>query len=232
MTDRNLGLSTRTEGIRDKIQKEVVKFDLDQIMQHFNESIDAIKILFTTADNLLEEGKESESTNIWRFQIVFLASALDFYMHEITKYGLCEIFSNKWERTQKYKNIHIKLEIVDNILKSTEDEDWFLDFVNSLYEKDTMISYESVKKQLNLLGVNIESVARKAFYKREETEKPLAKLERRLKELFIRRNIIAHQSDRAHANAQVYEITKDIVDEYITDIEKIIVAINNEASSK
>lgn len=45
----------------------------------------------TIVGELLESGKVIEGENIWRAQIIFLASALDFYMHELTKYGLCEI---------------------------------------------------------------------------------------------------------------------------------------------
>ena len=39
------------------------------------------------ADELFESGKEEESRNIWRAQIVFLESAFDFYLHELTKNG-------------------------------------------------------------------------------------------------------------------------------------------------
>ena len=61
--------------------------------------------------DLLKSGKIIEGENIWRAQIVFLASALDFYMHELTKYGLCEIYNENWERTDKYENLQVNMTV-------------------------------------------------------------------------------------------------------------------------
>ncbi|MDE5823586.1 MAG: hypothetical protein K2H91_02730, partial [Lachnospiraceae bacterium] len=87
MEERNLDLMSRNENTRDKFHTEVIQFDLDQILQHFIETVDMIKVQFHVADELIVSGKRMEGENIWRAQIVFLASAFDFYMHEITKYG-------------------------------------------------------------------------------------------------------------------------------------------------
>ena len=79
------------------------------------------------ADGLVEYGKVIEGENIWRAQIVFLASALDFYMHELTKYGLCEIYNENWDRTDKYENLQVNMKVIEVALKSGEDIDWFLE---------------------------------------------------------------------------------------------------------
>ncbi len=44
--------------------------------------------------------------------------------------------------------------------------------------------------------------------------------------------IIAHQSDRSHTDAQVNTITKEIVQNFICDIEKIVRSIDAEAKNK
>ena len=88
MEERNLDLATRNEDTRDKFHTRVIRFELDQIRQHFAETVQAINAQFDVADELLKSGKEIEGENIWRAQIIFLASAFDFYMHELTKYGL------------------------------------------------------------------------------------------------------------------------------------------------
>lgn len=95
-----------------------------------------------------------------------------------------------------------------------------------------MVSYESVKDQLNLLGIDLKNVADRAFYNRGEREKTRDKLRRRLNELFSRRNIIAHQSDRAHTDAQVKNITKEIVQDFMDDIQRIVNSINEEVMNK
>ncbi|MBD5514424.1 MAG: hypothetical protein HDR06_07155 [Lachnospiraceae bacterium] len=232
MEDRKLDLAARNEDTRDKFHTEVIRFELDQIIQHFTETLQAINAQFDVADELHESGRVIEGENIWRAQIVFLASAFDFYMHELTKYGLCEIYNENWCRTDKYVNLQVNMKVIEVALKSGEDIDWFLEYINDYYRVITMVSYESVKDQFNLLGINLTHVADRAFYQRGETEKPKDKLKRRLNELFSRRNIIAHQTDRAHTDAQVKKITKEIVQNFIYDIEKIVNAIDIEVRNK
>ena len=107
MEERNLDLVARNEDTRDKFHTEVIRFELDQILQHFAETIQAIIAQFDVADELFASGKVIEGENIWRAQIIFLASGFDFYMHELTKYGLCEIYDENWERTDKYENLQV-----------------------------------------------------------------------------------------------------------------------------
>lgn len=232
MEERNLDLVARNEDTRDKFHTDVIRFELDQILQHFVETVQAINAQFDVADELLEAGKVIEGENIWRAQIIFLASALDFYMHELTKYGLCEIYNENWDHTDKYENLQVNMKVIEVALKSGEDIDWFLEYINGYYRSITMVSYESVRDQLNLLGIKSELVADRAFYQRGERENTKDKLKRRLNELFGRRNIIAHQSDRAHADAQINAITKGIVENFIYDIEKIVRSIDAEARIK
>lgn len=232
MEGRNLDLTSRNEDTRNKFQTEVVRFELDQIMQHFSETMREINAQFDIADELVASGKVTEGENIWRAQIVFLASALDFYMHELTKYGLCEIYDENWARTEKYDNLQVNMKVIEVALKSGEEVDWFLEYINGYYRKITMVSYDSVRDQLKLLGIDPVSVADEAFYQRGSTEKPKDKMKRRLNELFGRRNIIAHQTDREHGDAQVKNITKEIVQSFINDIEKIVKAIDVKAKNK
>lgn len=232
MTERNLELTPRGENTRDKFRTPVIRFELEQIMQHFTDSISEIRNQFEVADELINAGKNKDAENIWRSQVIFLASALDFYMHELTKYGLCEIFADNWEHTEKYENIEVNMKVIETALKAGEEVDWFLDYVNGYYRKITMVSYESVKEQLNLLGISIENVANAAFYQQGSSEKTKDKLKRRLNELFNRRNIIAHQSDRSHEDAQTKVITKNIVEDFIRDIEKVVIAISDESKNK
>lgn len=95
-----------------------------------------------------------------------------------------------------------------------------------------MTTFESVKDQCNLLGIDWMAVAKGAFYQRGATEKTRDKLKRRLNELFDRRNIIAHQTDREHADAQIKSITRESVENFIEDVEKIVTSINEEAHKK
>lgn len=232
MKDRNLELSIRNENTRDKFHTEVVRFKLDQIMKHYKETMQAVDAQFRVADELLRAGQNEEGENIWRAQIIFLASAVDFYMHELTKYGLCEIYNENWMDTEKYNHLPMHMEVVERALKSGEELDWFLEYINGYYETVTMVSFESVKAQLNLLGIDLAKVANQAFYEKNGVEKTRDRMKRCLNELFYRRNIIAHQTDRAHTDARRYPITKEIVQRFIRDVGKIVEAIHIEVEKK
>ena len=107
---RKLNLSPRAENVRDPlIVKIPVQFDLPEIKEHFDESLNAIRKQFDVAEYLISVEKLKESENIYRSQIVFLESILDFFMHEITKFGLYRIFINEWPSTDKFNNLEIPM---------------------------------------------------------------------------------------------------------------------------
>ena len=51
----------------------------------------------------------------------------------------------------------------------------------------------------------------------------------RRKDLFQRRNEIAHQNDRSHASAVQTEITKEYVEEYVKAVDAIVNGIHKVA---
>lgn len=106
MEERSLELEPRQEGTREKAAPVIVRFCLNEIEEHFDENLRYIREQFSMADELFESGKEEESRNIWRAQIVFLESAFDFYLHELTKFGLSEMFA---ETGKKRRSITIFL---------------------------------------------------------------------------------------------------------------------------
>ena len=138
--DRSLELSTRKEDTRNKNVPIVVRFEMSQIKQHFDESVSVVNSMFLIASDLVNLGKKEQAENIWRAQIVFLVSAFDFFMHEITKFGLEKIFDGDWEVTKKYNNITLDFATLTTALKAGEDSEWFVEFVNEQFAKDTMVS--------------------------------------------------------------------------------------------
>ena len=232
MEERNLDLAPRQEEVREKISPVIVKFPLNEIAEHFGENLQYIRSQFTIADELFQNGRVEEAENIWSSQIVFLESAFDFYLHELTKFGLSEMFIGNWDKTKKYNNLSVRMSIVDKALNAREDSGWFLEFVNEFYKEITLVSYKSVKDQMNLLGLNLQEVADAVFYERDSSIKTRDKLRTALEVLYFRRNMIAHQSGRRHSDAQREKITKDMVEKSIEDMEKIVGEIHKLAKQK
>ena len=231
MNDRNFDLLERAENTREKVHINFLEFDLDEIREHFQETVNIIREEIFFAQEIYEMGKIQIAENMWRAQIVYLSGALDYFMHEMTKYGVNNIFQGKWEKTDLYHKLEINMELLETILKEPEKE-WIIEFTNNKFSRATMVSYRNVKKHLTLIGINIRDVANNAFCEQESEEKALDKTQRRLKELYARRNRIAHQNDRNHENAELKEISQETVRDFCSDITKIVDAIYTCARGK
>ena len=109
--DRKLDLNARAEEVREKKIYKTVQFEANEILERFNKNIEEIKKQSELISDLKDENLEFYK-DILRSQIVFLDSAFDFYMHEITKYGMCKIYDGVWKRTEKFNNYTIKRLII------------------------------------------------------------------------------------------------------------------------
>lgn len=225
--ERNLELTPRNVDTRDRCPSRTIPFELFAITNRFTSNLLSIKSQFQLVEQLKAENN-IQYKDILRSQIVFLDSAFDFFMHEVTKYGMVQIFQGVWKKTERYNNFTIRLGEISDVLNNPEQENWFLDIVNDSYAEDTFMSADAVIGQLNLIGVKWQSVADRAFYEQGSTTPTNQKLKHTLNALFKRRNQIAHQADCLHETGAKINIEREDVEKYITDIEKIATAISEE----
>ena len=116
------------------------------------------------------------------------------------------------------------MNVVEDIIEKDNSNDCFFKFLNERFSREVYLSEESMKDQLNLVGINFPSVMEKAFPEKHQQES-LEKGKNIIKDLFRRRNEIAHQMDRNHSSAQQGNIDKMYVDECLQNIKKIACAI-------
>ena len=120
---------------------------------------------------------------------------------------------------------------VEEALSAKESDEWFFEYLNERFTKDVFLSGDSMRDQLNLIGISFGEAMHKAFHK--DTVNDSDKHGYRLvKRLFDRRNKIAHQNDRDHSSAAQTDITKEFVEQYISDIEAIVNAMHDIAKEK
>lgn len=133
--------------------------------------------------------------------------------------------------SEKYTSFTVPMGKVEEALSAAESKDWFFSYLNDRFSRDVFLSQESMREQLNLIGIEFVATMVKAFPrdKEETSKKDGAKI---VAELFQRRNIIAHQNDRSHASAEQNDITKEFVEDYISKIEAIVNAIHSLAEDK
>lgn len=226
MAHRDISLTPRAEDTRDARPVLMpIQFSLSEIKQHFTESMNEVKAQFAVADELNADENEIACKMVWRSQVVLAEGLLDFYIHEISKYCLVRMFSEAWPKTEKYKSFQIPMEKVENAITASKSNDWLFEYLNKRFSRDVFLSCESMKDQLNLIGIPFNKAMGKAFPRENEQEARRIGKET-IAMLFQRRNEIAHQNDRSHASAEQTDIAKEFVEDYISKIETIANAIH------
>lgn len=222
--NRDLDLKSRKESSRNQHNTLIsIQFSLEEINSHFDESyIDILKQL-EVANNLLLAGNRFECENLWRSQIVFIEGILDFYIHEVSKYGLYRMFVDDWPSSEQFENFMIPIKQVEEIIGS-RDKKPFFDYLTERFSREVYLSSESMKDQLNLIGIPFRSIMHHIFPDCPEKES-IKKGKKAITELYDRRNCIAHQGDRKHHNAQKNEISKEYVEDALAFVVNLVIAI-------
>ena len=221
---RDLSLSPRVEEKRElKVIELPIQFSLKEIKEHFEESLNEVKAQYTVADLLNKNGNENDGKTIWRSQFVLAEGLLDFFIHEMSKFCLFKMFTGQWTKSEKYYRFMVPMSKVEDAINTVNSKDWFFEYLNDRFSRDVFLSHESMKDQLNLIGIDFSKTMERAFSK--ESKDPIKYGKKVVIDLFQRRNDIAHQNDRSHASAKKQDITKEFVEKYITNIELIVNAI-------
>ncbi|RKW44259.1 MAG: hypothetical protein D8H95_30895 [Lachnospiraceae bacterium] len=221
---RDLSLSPRVEEKRElKVIELPIQFSLKEIKEHFEESLNEVKAQYTVADLLNKNGNENDGKTIWRSQVVLAEGLLDFFIHEMSKFCLFKMFTGQWTKSEKYYRFMVPMSKVEDAINTVNSKDWFFEYLNDRFSRDVFLSHESMKDQLNLIGIDFSKTMERAFSK--ESKDPIKYGKKVVIDLFQRRNDIAHQNDRSHASAKKQDITKEFVEKYITNIELIVNAI-------
>lgn len=181
------------------INKQVIKIsiDLSKIQDDFERNITDIEAKFNLAQSIYSTSPDS-AKDIWRSQIVFLDSALDFYIHEIARYGMSKIINDEWGDTKQFNKFQISMRLAKILIVTPENLNLFMDEIDETNQKSCFMKFENLQRQLHLIGVSIikDSIN-----------------EGQIDNLFKRRNEIAHQAD--FTNGVKNNITEQEVRDFI-----------------
>ncbi len=201
---------------QDTRNKKVIKIstDLSKIQDDFDINIKNVENKFALTD-ALKNGNLSSAEDIWRSQIVFLDSTLDFYIHEITKYGMSKIINDEWETTYDFKKYKVSMEFAKTIINSPENLSLFLEEIDKINQRLCFMYSENIKQQLKLIGVSVS-------FNNDEVAT--------INNLYKRRNEIAHQADCT--NGTKNSITEADVKNFIDCVKKLQTKIQEAVKSK
>lgn len=234
MAERNFTRLERREDTRDKRQTPApIRFTLTEIKAHFDHNRSAVRAQSAVAAEMLRQGNREEAEFIWRTQILYLESALDYYMHELTTYGMLNMYNRLWPRTAEYGKIKVTIDALDEVLTSPGSSDWLIRYVADAFGRDTLTNYPRIKDQADLLGFDIRAIMQSAFPPPKNAPKrsnPVGYGSEILTELCTRRNRIAHQTDRDPDNGQQAPITSKYVEQSIKHVDNLVRALHNAAA--
>ena len=195
-------------------------------MGHFQESIREINANVHHANECLLHGKIDTSNSILRSQIIFLESAFDFYMHEITRWTLVEIHEGRRRKTKGYNTMAISMKDVEDIIDSENSPAVFGDVVARKFSFRTMLENDQFRGQLSLLGLNYKDIADHCFYQKGDKRKSEDKMKELISDLYKLRNDIAHHASRNQYDAVPLSITSDALCDYRDGVISIAEAID------
>jgi len=156
-------------------------------------------------------------TDIWRAQIVLGVSALDHFVHELTRLGMIEISKNNRPKTDAFSKFELPFDAVELAFNGQPHEMWLGDAVR---DKHSWLSFQHPDRISDAIRL-ISSV--KLW---EEVGKKLKRPARDIKlqlELVIdRRNKIAHEADMDPTNPGFrWPITESIANDTVSFVENV-----------
>lgn len=206
--DRECDEEQRIESQRDK-QPIVLDADFEIIKKNIQDNISDVKAKFDLA-NREKVSDIHAAEEIWRSQVVFLDSALDFYVHEVTTYGIIKIFNGDWADTQAFKDKRVSLGFAIEIMKNPENAVALLkDEINTINQQYCFMEYKNIATNLKMVGIQPDNSKHNAIDK-----------------FYKRRNLIAHQSDRLAGETEKQPISEQDVIDFINLVEAFVDDIN------
>ncbi|EHP46925.1 MAG: hypothetical protein E7D79_15490 [Clostridium perfringens] len=203
---------------------------LNDILCNFEENIDRINKKFIIINELESKKLEEAAKDILRSQIVLLMSSVDFYIHEIVKYGIIKIFKGEKNKTKEYKAFIVSIECVEKAIKNPESIDWLEENIIVQNKYKSFMALNKINNALkiisdkNILDNSIKKVA-------SDLGKEISEIRYVMKIMNERRNCIAHQTDRDPIKCNINDISIEEVKNGIYIVSKLILDIHDKVKN-
>lgn len=98
------------------------------ILQQFRDDIERVQTLGALYDILSQQiTSDLDLTDLLRSQIVMVVSALDHYIHEITRVGMLEVYEGKRPQTPAFLRFQVKMETTLQGIAAVQGDNRWLD---------------------------------------------------------------------------------------------------------
>jgi hypothetical protein len=131
-----------------------------------------------------------DTSDVLRAQVVLAVSALDNYVHEVSRLGAMEVFAAKRSQTRAFRNTHVTLEGVLIGLRSPGSLNWFEDEIRREHGWQSFQTPDKIADAIRIFS-NVPLWERVA----KHLGLSAGTLKNQLRLTIDRRNKIAHEAD-------------------------------------
>lgn len=202
--------------------KHFKNFNLETMLQHFTEALRKAKSLTPSVVHPGEDNAEM----VRQAQLTQLTSALDYYMHELGRYGMTQIFMGVWKPNKHYKKYGYKFtlpEIEGIILSDRQEEDTFRDIIGTKEHRLSYMQPNKIQDLFDVLGISYNGVCNRMNCDPQYCYDIL-------KAAGDNRNIVTHQAGRLEDTAEYISIGQEEIDKYSSFIEEFVRTVHLVAS--
>ena len=211
MTKDQHNLSPRNTNSR-KCRDLATVFKLETIEADFNVVLDTIDKNLIEAKEFEKNGKATFASDLYRYQIAFLCSGFDYFIHCLYKNKAEKMFDGSAPRTEMFLNTSINardvLDAIDN--RSINSPSWLINYINERISTETFLDVAKFKKGLNFMSTELFCDLASNMFAGDRYSQ-IDKLTTKLNDLFKRRHEIVHQNDRLHSSGRQQSIDYNYV---------------------
>lgn len=195
-----------------KKNRIVIDPDALGLIARFRENVLGIDRRFKIYKVLNEQNLQDDAEDILRFQIVYLMSSLDFFMHELYSYGIVKIFKKQSGKSERYREYRVPLKLVEVALFDGENIQRYLkETITEINSTFTFMHPNRIREMLNIIGYEDAFESVEEHLKEMDIIKKNQSLAYLLETIYERRNKISHQTDIDHGKEDKNLIKADEV---------------------
>ena len=165
-----------------------------------------------------------DTSDLLRAQAIMIVSALDHYIHEITRIGMLEIYNGNRPHTAAFLKFQISINVLQSAISSRGATSAI--FENEIREKHNYLSFQHPDKIADAIRLFFSDPLWPAVG--DKIAAPINDVKTRLRLIVDRRNKIAHEADMDPSYPGLrWPISKADVTNTVSFIENICEAIHS-----
>lgn len=162
------------------------------ILQQFRENIERVRALGGLYDVLSQQATSAlDLTDLLRSQIVMAVSALDHYVHEITRVGMLEVYGGKRPQTPAFLRFQVTMEATLQGIVAGQGNDGWLD--EEIRKKHGYLAFQHPDRIAD--AIRLFSSCPLWISVASELNSEVEDVKTELRLIVDRRNQIAHEAD-------------------------------------